>query len=71
MLTKEELKALLKPIMLETGADANKFADAALPIAQRHFGTSMDFDEMADIWNLAVVEVLQENFVTIPSGSIH
>lgn len=63
MFTLDELKLKLRPIILEAGSNADTFAEKSLPIAAQHFEAVDDFDEVADIWNEAVVQLLQENFV--------
>ena len=67
MLTREQLRIKLEPIVKEHHTNHDKLSAALLPIAKEHYGEDMvgirnlpEFDEMCELWNGVMADIVEE-----------
>lgn len=65
MLTREELRTKLEPVVIEHIGDKNKLAQHLMPVAKEHFGEfcgldTNEFEEMSERWNGVMADLVEE-----------
>lgn len=66
MLTREELRTRLEPIVLDHHNNREKLSCLLGPIAAEHYGdkdcrTQSEFDELSELWNGVMADIVEEH----------